>query len=60
LGVVALDGTKMVANASLASNRTSSSLEMEVKKMFQEAETTDAAEDTLFGADNRGDELPAH
>ena len=58
LGVVALDGTKMVANASLAANRTSSSLEIEVKKMFQEAEATDAAEDTLFGADRRGDELP--
>jgi len=58
LGVVALDGTKMVANASLAANRTSDALEKEVKKMFQEAEVTDAAEDILFGADRRGDELP--
>lgn len=58
LGVVALDGTKMVANASLASNRTSDALEKEVKKMFQEAEAIDVAEDTLFGEDRRGDELP--
>lgn len=58
LGVVALDGTKMVANASLAANRTAGALESEVKKMLQEAEETDAAEDTLFGADHRGDELP--
>jgi transposase len=58
LGVVALDGTKMVANASLAANKTVGALESEVKKMFQEAEATDAAEDILFGADRRGDELP--
>lgn len=58
LGVVALDGTKIVGNASLAANKTASGLEAEVKKMFQEAETVDAAEDALFGADRRGDELP--
>jgi hypothetical protein len=58
LGVVALDGTKIAANASLAANRTEAGLESEVEKIFKEAEAVDAAEDTLFGADRRGDELP--
>ena len=56
LGVVALDGTK--ANASLAANRTSTSLEAEVAAMLAEAEAIDAAEDEMFG-EARGDELPA-
>lgn len=58
LGIVALDGTKISANASLSANRTSSSLEMEVKKMLEEAEAIDAKEDKLYGVDRRGDELP--
>jgi len=58
LGVVALDGTKVKANASLAANRTARSLETEVAAMVSEAEDADAAEDALFG-DERGDELPA-
>jgi len=58
LGVVALDGTKVKANASLAANRTSKSLEMEVAAMLAEAEVIDAAEDEMFG-EGRGDELPA-
>ncbi len=51
LGVVALDGTKVKANASLTANRTSKSLEAE-------AEAIDSAEDEMFG-ESRGDELPA-
>lgn len=58
LGVVALDGTKVKANASLAANRSAKSLEAEVAAMVSEAEEADAAEDALFG-DERGDELPA-
>jgi transposase len=57
LGVVALDGTKVKANASLAANRTARSLEAEVAAMVSEAEETDTAEDAMFG-DERGDELP--
>ena len=57
VGVVALDGTKMTANASLKRNRTKDQLEKEVDAMFNEAETADAAEDERFG-DRRGDELP--
>ncbi|MFD0389564.1 transposase [Tistrella bauzanensis] len=58
LGVVALDGTKVKANASLSANRTAGPLAAEVAAMVSEAEAADAAEDALFG-DERGDELPA-
>jgi len=59
--VVAIDGTKMEANASLAANRTHEGLTKEiekaVKRMLAEAEATDAEEDRLYG-EKRGDELP--
>jgi transposase len=58
LGVVAVDGTKMGANASLKANRTRSQIEAEVAAMFAEAAAADDADDRLFG-DDRGDELPA-
>ena len=58
LGVVALDGTKVKANASLAAHRTAKSLEAEVAAMVSEAEEPDAAEDAMLG-DQRGDEMPA-
>ena len=58
LGVVAVDGTKMAANASWDANRTLPAIEAEVGRMLAEAEATDAAEDREFGADRRGDELP--
>ena len=59
LGVVALDGTKMGANASLAANRTEEGIEREVRKILEEAAAVDEAEDRTYGADKRGDELPA-
>lgn len=58
VGVVATDGTKVKANASLAANRTHSSLRAEVEKMLDEAEAVDAEEDAKYGKDRRGDELP--
>ncbi len=61
VGLVAIDGTKIEANASLAANRTHSGLEKEIKrevgKMLAEAEAKDAEEDKLYG-EARGDELP--
>lgn len=56
-GVVALDGTKIKANASLSANRTQEHIEEEVKKMLAEAREKDEEEDRLFGKDSRGDEL---
>lgn len=58
LGVVALDGTKVAANASLAANRTLAGLETEVRRMFEEAEAVDDEEDARYGPERKGDELP--
>ena len=53
-GVVAIDGTKVEANASAWSNRTRRQIADEI---LDEAEAVDAAEDDQFGG-RRGDELP--
>ncbi|HEU0020588.1 MAG TPA: transposase, partial [Dehalococcoidia bacterium] len=56
--VVALDGTKVAANASLAANREYQSLEAEVRRTLAEAKAADEAEDGEYGPERRGDELP--
>jgi transposase len=65
LGHVALDGTKIRANASKSKSmtyghmkKTEADLRAEVDRWFEEAERTDREEDELYGADQRGDELP--
>lgn len=73
LGLLALDGTKLRANASrhkaMSYERMLSSeqrleaeiaeIQANVSALLSEAEQVDAAEDQRFGADRRGDELPA-
>ncbi len=66
LGRVALDGTKLRANASrrkaMSYARMSEKekiLAAEVSDLLAEAEAIDRAEDTKFGKNRRGDELPA-
>jgi transposase len=54
VGVVAIDGTKMVANASTDANRGFGQIAREI---LAEAAAIDAREDELYG-DQRGDELP--
>ena len=54
IDVVAIDGTKIHANASQHANL---DYEQIAKKILQEAAEIDAAEDEQFG-DRRGDELP--
>jgi Transposase DDE domain/Transposase domain (DUF772) len=56
VGVIAIDGTKIRANASRGANRTYEKL---VADILKEAEETDRWEDGLFGRD-RGDEPPEH
>jgi transposase len=56
VGIIAIDGTKIRANASRGANR---SYEKLVADILKEAEETDRWEDGLFGND-RGDELPEH
>ncbi|MFH1140237.1 MAG: IS1182 family transposase [Chloroflexota bacterium] len=58
LGVVALDGAKIAANAALEANRRYGAIEEEVHRMLAEARKVDTEEDTLFGPEQRGDELP--
>ncbi|MDP2919707.1 MAG: IS1182 family transposase [Dehalococcoidia bacterium] len=58
LGVVALDGTKVAANAALAANRGYEAIREEVRRILAEARAVDAEEDGLFGPEHRGDELP--
>jgi transposase len=53
-GLVAIDGTKMAADASRAANRTAEQL---AKEILDEAAAVDAAEDELHG-DASGSELP--
>jgi transposase len=61
LTLLAVDGTKVGANASWSANRTLKQLEAEVAEasaaMLAEAAATDAGEDEQFGS-GRGDELP--
>jgi transposase len=72
LGVLAVDGTKLRANASrhkaMSHERMGkkeaqleaeiAALRAQVDAVLADAEATDAAEDEAFGADRRGDELP--
>jgi transposase len=65
LGHVAIDGTKIKANASKYRTMTYAGLSeaeqklvAEVTRLLAEAERIDAAEDELYGPDKRGDELP--
>jgi hypothetical protein len=57
LGTVAIDGTKIAANASLGANRSAGWLREQAQRIVAEAGEVDAAEDELFG-ERRGDELP--
>lgn len=56
---VAIDGTKLEANASQDRNLTDEQLQEHVRRVFEEADAIDAEEDERFG-DRRGDELPDH
>lgn len=66
LGHVALDGTKIKANASKHKamsygrmEQTEARLAQEVRQLLDEAQRVDAAEDAEYGRGRRGDELPA-
>jgi transposase len=66
LGRVALDGTKVKANASkhkaMSYDRMKEKerqIRAEVKELLAQAEAADAAEDEQYGADQQGEELPA-
>lgn len=65
LGRIAIDGTKIKANASrhkaMSYDRMKQEekrLEKEITELLKQAERADRKEDREFGAENRGDELP--
>jgi transposase len=65
LGHVALDGTKLQANASVHKAMSyrrmleaERKLAAEVEQWFARAEASDSEEDRIHGADRRGDEMP--
>src|SRR6266536_3622892 len=58
VGTVAVDGSKLAANAGLSANRGYAAIRAELEKMLAEAAASDAAEDARLG-DRGGDELPA-
>jgi transposase len=57
LGTVAIDGTKIAANAALSANREVEWIRAEVERILREADKTDTSERTLFGR-RAGNELP--
>jgi transposase len=66
LGRVAIDGTKIKANASKHKamsygrmKQAEAALEQEVAELLRRAEAADRDEDERYGPDRRGDELPA-
>jgi hypothetical protein len=59
VGLLALDGTKIAANAALCQTKTYESINAEMKQILEDAAEADAQEDEEFGVDSRGDELPA-
>ena len=65
LGHIALDGTKVKANASKHKAmsygrmlKKEKELKREIRRLLKDAERCDAHEDRLYGKGNRGDELP--
>jgi transposase len=65
LGHVAIDGTKVKANASkhkamsyARMQEEEKRLKKEIAKLMRESEITDRSEDRCYGPDKRGDELP--
>lgn len=65
LGHVAIDGSKIKANASkhramsyARMQEEEKRLKKEIEKLMRESEITDRSEDRCYGVDKRGDELP--
>lgn len=59
VGVVAVDGTKIAANASIAANRAEDSLRRAAARIVAEAAEIDAAEDAALGEQGDPGKVPA-
>jgi transposase len=58
LGHIAIDGTKIKANASEANTYDGERIEKEIQRWLDHAEAIDRQEDALYGPEKTGDELP--
>jgi transposase len=58
LGHIAIDGTKIKANASDANTYDSKRIEGEVARWMDQAQAVDQKEDHNYGSDKTGDEIP--
>ena len=58
VGVIALDGTKMKANAAMRANRTLTPIEIEIKQMFKDSCRIDEEEDKIYGDKGNADIVP--
>lgn len=58
LGLLAVDGTRVSAQASMAANRTEGWIRSEVERLLEEAEAADEEEEALLG-DDAGWEVPS-
>src|SRR5438309_4443037 len=58
LGTIAIDGTKIAADAALAASRRREWFVEQAAAVLAEAAATDTAEDAVFGVDRRGDAPP--
>jgi len=58
LGHIAMDGTKIKANASDANTYDRDRIKKEIKRWLEQAEAIDQQEDALYGPDKTGDEIP--
>jgi transposase len=58
VGVIAVDGTKVMASAGKSANRTEETLRKLAADLATQHAADDAAEDDLFGPGRRGDEVP--
>lgn len=59
LSTVAIDGTKIAANASIGASHGADWFRERAREITAQAASVDAAEDAEFGAGRRGDEVPA-
>ncbi len=60
IGILAIDGTKIKANAALSANKTGTYLEEQITQSIERTMEIDAWEDREYGVDTLGDELPVH
>ena len=58
VGVIALDGTKMKANAAMRRNRNITQMEIQIKQMFEDSRRIDDEEDKIYGEKGNGDIVP--